>query len=267
MKLKQHREKQNRKQGIFIVVSLFLAIIVLVSAICLHESHYSHAGESHALEAIRGLNGRGVIESVEDTDGLQQRQEMFEEGRARYPEMIGWLMIPGTVIDYPVMHSEDNSYYVNHSYDQKVDFYGTPFLDSQNAANFSDFFSIVYAHRMNNGTMFGTLPMFQEEEPFQHTQEGILFLPDGKHTLTIIASFSVDEEIQVLMEKLASGESPLEERLEPLLQHARQRRTVEVTASDQLVALFTLEDTDDAESGVLPTMLLAKIEPIQDDAA
>ncbi|WP_298483329.1 class B sortase [uncultured Ruminococcus sp.] len=249
-------KKLRKKQAILIAVSLVLAVIILISAVCLRASRYIGSGESHLMDAIRSLGGRSSVSSVEDTDTLRRRQTMLEEGIASYPDMKGWLVIPETSIDYPVMYSEDEDYYIDHSYDQKDDVYGTPFLYSGNAPDFSDFVSIVYGHDMNNGTMFGSLRSFQKTSQFQDVPQGYLILEDGLHLLTIVASLSGDAETEKLLEESTSGVDDTDAFLNTLLTNAKQQREVELTEDDRLLVLSTLEyDKNEKQSR---SLLIAK---------
>ena len=76
----------------------------------------------------------------------------------------GWLKIEDTVIDYPVMKSseDDPEYYLHRDFDKNYSFSGTPFIGAGADEN-SDAF-VIYAHNMNNGTMFGTLDYYADKE-------------------------------------------------------------------------------------------------------
>ncbi|MGN1403855.1 MAG: class B sortase [Ruminococcus sp.] len=255
-------KKLRKKQAIVIAVSLVLAVIILISAICLRASRYIGSGESHLMDAIRSLGGGSAVTSMEDRENLLRRQTMLEEGSASYPDMKGWIVIPGTSIDYPVMYSEDEEYYIDHSYDQKDDVYGTPFLYSGNAPDFSDFVSVVYGHDMNNGTMFGSLRSFQKKSQFQDVSQGYLILEDGLHLLTIVASLSGDAELQKLLEESTSGVDDADAFLDTLLENAQQQRQVELTEDDRLLVLSTLEY--DKKENQPQSILIAKYGPAEE---
>lgn len=74
----------------------------------------------------------------------------------------GWLEIPGTELSYPLMQGEDNEYYLEHSWNGKPGAAGAVFLDSAAAADLSDPHTLVYGHRMRNGSMFGLLRNYRD---------------------------------------------------------------------------------------------------------
>lgn len=256
------QKKLRKKQAIVITVSLVLAVIILISAVCLRASRYVGSGESHLMDAIRSLGGRSAVTSMEDQENLLLRQTMLEEGSTSYPDMKGWLVIPGTSIDYPVMYSEDEDYYIDHSYDQEEDVYGTPFLYSGNAPDFSDDVSVVYGHDMNNGTMFGSLQSFQKMSQFQDVTQGYLILEDGPHLLTIVASLSGDAEMEKMLEESTSGVDDMDAFLDMLLEDAKQQREVELIEEDRLLVLSTLEY--DKKENQPQSILIAKYGPAEE---
>lgn len=78
------------------------------------------------------------------------------------PDVIGWILIPGTNISYPIVQGEDNSYYLDHTWDGRQNATGAVFMEATHAANFSGFSTILYAHNLRNGTMFTALHNYKD---------------------------------------------------------------------------------------------------------
>ena len=77
-------------------------------------------------------------------------------------ELVGWIRIPGTVIDYPVMQTgSDNDYYLTHDFNREENVHGTPFLDMNCKIGVSDNL-IIYGHHMKDGTMFQNLMKYKD---------------------------------------------------------------------------------------------------------
>ena len=95
--------------------------------------------------------------------GISSEDEVipwYEALYLRNSDLYGWLSIPGTVINYPVMHTPDDpEYYLRRDFDRNSATCGTLFLDGDCDPKGS--FLLVYGHRMKNGTMFGTLTDFE----------------------------------------------------------------------------------------------------------
>ena len=80
----------------------------------------------------------------------------FQELVAINPDVLGWITVYGTGIDYPLVQGETNDSYINTSVEKKFSLSGSIFLDSANEPDFSDFNTIIHGHHMEKHEMFGT---------------------------------------------------------------------------------------------------------------
>ena len=77
------------------------------------------------------------------------------------PEVIGWIYVPGTHINYPIMQGEDNEFYLKHTWQNVKNTVGAIFMECRNYPDFADFNTILYGHNMRNNSMFGDLDQFK----------------------------------------------------------------------------------------------------------
>lgn len=108
------------------------------------------------------------------------------------PDTVGWVYVPGTPINYPIVHSHDNDEYLyvnfNGEYGNGLQpTYGTPFLMAQNAGDFSDAANIVQAHDMENGTMFAEIPKLGNDEAFNAHRTAYVLTPRRNYRLQSMA--------------------------------------------------------------------------------
>ena len=87
----------------------------------------------------------------------------FEELRAEYgnDDIVGYLKIPGTSIDYPVTHSNDNTYYLENDINKKPSVAGWIFMDFENSIESDDPNIVIYGHNMRKDIMFHSLRYYQ----------------------------------------------------------------------------------------------------------
>jgi len=78
------------------------------------------------------------------------------------PEVIGWIHIPDTVLDYPLVQTEDNDHYLNTTWDHYKLKVGAIFADYRNAADLTDSHTLVYGHNLKDGTMFSLLLKYSD---------------------------------------------------------------------------------------------------------
>lgn len=78
-------------------------------------------------------------------------------------DVLGWIVIPGTEVNYPLMRRDDNDYYLKHTWAGESSSVGAIFMDCRNSADFSDGNTIIYGHNMRNRSMFGSLKYYKND--------------------------------------------------------------------------------------------------------
>ena len=161
------------------------------------------------------------------------------ELQALNPDVRGWLTVDGTNIDYPVVQGATNMDYINRDVYGDFSLSGAVFLDSRNAADFTDAYSILYGHHMENGAMFGDISKFTDADYFAAHPAGTLSLPDAAYTIELFACLEADayDSAVYAPETYAGGARPL---LDYAKAHAVQWRNIgDMGGDDRIVALST----------------------------
>lgn len=115
----------------------------------------------------------------------------FQELYKKNSDLVGWLKIDGTRIDYPVMQNQhDAQYYLNHNFDKEKNKNGLPFLDEHSHIDGSDIL-LIYGHHMNSGMMFADLMKYKSESYYkEHTtfQFSTLYKKEEYEIVAVILS-------------------------------------------------------------------------------
>lgn len=102
------------------------------------------------------------------------------------PDLIGWLYVEDSNIDYPVVQGNDNQYYLHHGADGSENEHGAIFLDKICRADFSDDQSILYGHNMGD-TMFGDIRKFRDPAEFEKHRNGRLITMTDSYRIEFFA--------------------------------------------------------------------------------
>ena len=102
-------------------------------------------------------------------------------------DIVGWLTIPDTRIDYPFVKAADNDYYLRRNVYRAQAAAGSLFMDSRCAEDFSDFNAIIYGHNMKNNSMFGEIKFFSERGFFDAHKSGTLYIKNNTFVLRVFA--------------------------------------------------------------------------------
>ena len=165
--------------------------------------------------------------------------ESFEELQKINPEVIGWLTVYGTSIDYPLVQSDDNQKYVNVNAKGEYALSGSLFLDYRNKADFSDFCNIIYGHHMEKKAMFGELENFTEETFFKEHRYGSLYVNGREKELEFAAILMDDAYNNVIYNPTIGQEEKKQEFLTYIKLHAMHSNDMELSENDQILLLST----------------------------
>ena len=125
--------------------------------------------------------GPDELNGIAGPDDVLPMHESYEEVKALNSDVIGWITIGGTVIDYPVVRAADNDYYLGRDVEKRKSAYGAIFMDFRNADPTQQKHIILYGHNMKNGTMFHDLMNYKQKSFFDENRT-IDLLWDGVDT-------------------------------------------------------------------------------------
>lgn len=106
------------------------------------------------------------------------------------PDVIGWIRIPNTQVNYPLMQGEDNTFYLENTWEGNPNAYGSIFLESRNSPDMTDFNTIIYGHNMANGSMFGVLSSFGYQWYWTWNPYVYIVTDEGAFRYEIFSSYS-----------------------------------------------------------------------------
>jgi len=172
------------------------------------------------------------------------------------PEIIAWIRIEQTKINYPVVQAKNNTKYLTRNYRGEYATAGSIFLDYRNN-KFKDDFSLVYGHRMDGLDMFGSISLFEDEEYFDQHPTGVLYTEDGIYDLEISDYAIVDINRSTLYNHDSNRNGQNTKVIKEINSFAKQSRDVDIKKSDKIIVLSTC----DKDSRHYRNVLLAKMVP------
>lgn len=198
MSLRERRKKERRKQWwkntVFLAVTGVLAVIA-VGCFCYAGVYYYKLNQGE--DQFDKLRDTEQTEAVypEETEVTEEPEGSFcetvydfDELRAENKDIYAWITVPGTQVDYPVLQSETDNYYLDRNLDHSQGYPGCIYTNKVNAKDFSDYNVVLYGHNMKNGSMFGCLHSFEEREFFDENRQIIVYTEDRRLTYEIYAA-------------------------------------------------------------------------------
>ncbi|MGN0132820.1 MAG: class B sortase [Lachnospiraceae bacterium] len=176
-KQKQKRKKVvvlTKKELFFRRIAMGVLLLLAISCLgyfgmyCMEAWKVDRENERLAkLKENETVNDMYQDEVVEAQVGEETKYfKVLEQYKSLYHQnqnLIGWLKIADTIIDYPVMQTGDNEYYQNHNINLEEDRNGALFMDMDCDVRLPSTNYIIYGHNMRSGKMFGSLDQYESE--------------------------------------------------------------------------------------------------------
>lgn len=175
------------------------------------------------------------------------------------PDVIGWIYVPNTRINYPLVQGEDNSLYVHTGYNLESTSSGSIFMDYRNAPELTDANTIIFGHNMRNGGMFGTLKNYEEQEYFDLNQHVYIFTPERDYKYRLFSAYKTENGSDSYYIEFSSRERT-QEYIENALSQSLVETEISPTSEDRLLMLSTCTTTVWNQRFVVHGVLIAEKE-------
>ena len=198
----------NRK--VMRVMELCLAVVLAVSLVMVIRTRLGYAegasvyNEAAAAAELPELTAIPVEETktvplsadveeeaviVTDPNLISMARMDLNALREENSDVLGWITIPETELSYPLLQTVDNDYYLIHSWKKKGSNVGAIFMDFRSSADLTDFNTVIYGHRMRNGSMFASLKYFNDQEHWRTHPSVYLACFGGVYRYDIFAAY------------------------------------------------------------------------------
>lgn len=251
--------KKERKRRLLRRFSIAMCLACAIYLGCYYKQIQDSNSEFEALAALKEEVQEQTKISVNKQPGAvvhrdEANEEIVYEVLDEYKtlinknkKLIGWIKIDDTLIDYPVMQTINNEYYLNHNFNQKEDKNGCIFMDYQcDVVKGCDNY-ILYGHHMQSGKMFGTLDDYSEESYYKK-HPTILFdtiYEKGTYEIMYVFRSKVYSEEDITFKYYqfinASSEKEFNSYLKEMAELSLYDTGVTASYGDQLLTLSTCD--------------------------
>jgi len=155
------------------------------------EAYGELANQYVSVETAEDSKIVAETESVQDTEAVEEMISVDVAAlKEAYPDVVGWIYCPGTVVNYPIVKGKDNDYYLHRLMDGEYSLGGTLFMDYRNTGDFSDWNSIIYGHNMKNGSMLAVLTEYYEQEFYEKHPVWYLFTEECDYQMELVGGYT-----------------------------------------------------------------------------
>jgi len=219
--------------------------------------------------AITGTTAAAAVSEEQPAENDEPEQKParlvsmdFTELKQINGDVIGWLYAQGTNIDYPLLQGEDNDYYLERMYNGRENPSGSLFADFRNKGDFSDQNTVIYGHHMTNGTMFGSLEFYRDQDFYEVSPTMMLYTPEGDYLVELICGTDENGYDTFFSFEFESDKEFLE-YVESFRSRSTFQSDVVVEPGDRLISLCTCAYVFDNARYVVMGKLIELYEPLE----
>ena len=244
---KQPEQKKKKKSDVLLTIALIVAIAVF----CYAAFNLYHI----YTEYKKGTDEYNQIEEMAVTERDADSAEVagpnaqlkppievdFDKLKSVNEDVVGWIYVDALPdISYPIVKGKDNQTYLHQTYEKNYNFAGTIFVDYENSGDFSDCNTLVYGHNMKNGSMFGHLKKFRENDKLYKQDKYFWILtPERNYRYEIITAYTTGVNSDTYTLFKGPGEE-FEKYLETIKGYSEiQTDDTDLTIKDKIVTLST----------------------------
>lgn len=217
-------ENKNRKSLIHKIVMLVLILMVIISMVGVVNRYLQDKRAEAEYRRLAEL-ARETTEAVTEaptqapTEPLTEPQETEAEAEAYAspidfealaevnPDVIGWIRIPDTNVDYPIVQTGDNDKYLHTSFEGEESVAGAVYLDFESDSDMMGFNNILYGHNMKNGSMFKDIVKYKDQSYFDEHKYFEIYTPERTIHLKAISCYYAKAEPIVRKTRFKTRES------------------------------------------------------------
>ena len=225
-------------------ISAIFAAMVLIPVLCIGGRIFQYHSENTKLKQVAEIAAEYTVHepavSLNSQTELEMESFMDINGlKTENADVVGFVEIPGTIVSYPVMKSEEADYYIRRGFDKKRSIYGSIYMDNacyENGAN-----TVLYGHNMKSGKMFGTLRHYMDAA-YREEHKEIRYITDDRiECYDVCAVFLASAADQDLIKNLIPYTKEEMENLQNYIANHQGVFMDEFAWGDRLLTLATCE--------------------------
>lgn len=177
-------------------------------------------------------------EKKSEKDEVKEYKIDFDALKKSNSDTVGYIKVNNTNIDYVVVQTKDNSYYLNHNFNKEKNRAGWIFLDYRNKLDGSDKNTIIYGHNMKDGSMFETLSNVLQKWWYEDSNNYIVTFTTEEKTFMyqVFSTYDIKNEDYYIKTKFNS-DNDYEKFLKTIKSRSNHDYGIELTKDDTILTL------------------------------
>lgn len=230
-----------------IISTILLIVFLSLFAFSLYNIIMWFRDNKHTDDLEKELSEIKEIKNETETVEVNVSKRInFEELKERNSDTVGWIEMKNNNVDYPFVQTNNNSYYLTHSFDKKYTDAGWIWLDYRNNLDRDDDNTILYGHARKDKSMFGTLKYALKSDWYENVDNHtiIIYLENETRYYQIFSSYHIKTEDYYLTVNF-SNKDDYTKFLNTLKRRSVYDYGVDLNSDDRILTLSTCYNNSD----------------------
>ncbi len=265
----EKKSKNGAKKQMSLVWKLIMLVAVVVLAVSLWqlssillEYHEGEADYEEILSHMDEVEMTAPVPETEEDEGGENENQAAETAGAEgetdttqpakfsltvpdfaylqsvNSDVVGWIQIPGTNINYPIVQGSDNEYYLTHTYSGTENSGGAIFLDAAIEDGLDDKNPIIHGHNLKSGTMFSRLNRYSRRDFWDANRYIYITTPEGLRVYQVFSAYEAQLDADIYYFGFGSDDN-FQAYIDRVMSYSIYDAGITVTKDDSIVTLST----------------------------
>ena len=235
--MRKVEKKTNKKNIIFVIIYIILFCALVYYGSKIYNWYRENNNNKQIAKRISN------VVTVVQNDNFEEKEKYkidFDALEEQNDETVAWIKVNNTNVEYPIVKAENNSFYLDHSFDKSYNSAGWIFADYRNNFDGTDKNIVVYGHNRRDGSMFASLKDALSPEWYENDENmDILFDTKNENsTYKIFSIYQIEEEDYYIKTDF-DDEIEFQNFIDTIAKRSVKDFEVEVTGEDSILTLST----------------------------
>lgn len=228
----------KKKRILNIAIYLILFLILICSGFKLY---FWYKDKKNNDETTEQLKNNVKLEKIKKDNSNNEKYIVdFKKLKSENSDVVAYIKVNNTNIEYPIVKTSNNNFYLNHSFDKSKNSRGWIFADYKNKFDNTDKNIVIYGHNMRDESMFGSLKNILNEEWYNNTENNnITFLTEKENYIYKVFSIYKIESEDYYIKTNFKNDEDYEKFLNTIKNRSIKNFDINLNINDKIITLST----------------------------
>lgn len=235
--MRRKKNKRYKKVILNIIIYMILLLVLIYSGIKIFKWYKDKTNNNRITEQIKSTV---IVKEKNEDENKEEYTVDFNKLKEQNNETVAWIKVNNTNVEYPVVKSTNNSFYLNHSFDKGKNSAGWIFADYKNKFDNTDKNIVIYGHNMRDGSMFGSLKNILSSDWYDNEENTniTLYTENGERIYKVFSIYKIESEDYYIKTEF-SNENEFEKFIDTLKKRSIKNFNIDISKEDSILTLST----------------------------